>query len=744
MALGGSSQTLTISNGSTTFSGVIADGGIGGALTGGNLTISGGTQTLAGANTYTGTTTITGGTLKGGAADTFSAASLTTINTGGTLDLGGVAQSINTVDLSGGTIQNGALTSTNGITSTGGTVSGINGGTALTVSSGTTTLTGANTYSGGTTISAGTLQLGSGRASGTIAGNVTDNGTFAIDGSDTYTFSGVISGTGAFQQNGTGTTTLSATSTYTGATTVNAGTLSVTGDISSSSGVTVNSTGILSGTGVLPPVTFTGAGTLQAGTGALALGSGSSPTVAQTLTIKGSLTLSTAATYMVTVNGSNYTTTAVTGTATITGAKLKISATKALVGTAYPILTSTNGVTGTFGKVSVLGGYTVKLSYPNADTVDATFTKSQSQSQSQPIAQSGVVNSGGTLSLASMQNSFSTTLPNTGFRGGTPGGFGSPLGFAPETPLTPEEQAAYDAVTPHEPFDALMRSLNTYYNHSVWASAYGGYGKLTGDSSLGSPTATTGGGGVASGIDFRFGPDTVLGFALDGGGTSWSLSAGMGGGTSDIFQAGIYGSQRFGNAYLSASLAYAVDWMKTNRNIITPAVANLTANFTANGPTGRLEGGYRFGEPDFGVIPYVAGEISALLTPSYSETTASGTPGSELSYASQTVTNERAEIGSWVEKVFHLDNASTLWLRARAGYAHDWWSNDNFTAQFLSLPTQSFTMSGITPPANLGLASLMSEIQYPNGISLSAKFDAELGQNAYSFAGTGTFRYSWK
>ena len=37
-------------------------------------------------------------------------------------------------------------------------------------------LTGANTYTGGTTITAGTLQLGNGGTTGSIAGNVVNNG----------------------------------------------------------------------------------------------------------------------------------------------------------------------------------------------------------------------------------------------------------------------------------------------------------------------------------------------------------------------------------------------------------------------------------------------------------------------------------------------------------------------------------------------------------------------------------------
>ncbi|HEY2712786.1 MAG TPA: autotransporter-associated beta strand repeat-containing protein [Chthoniobacterales bacterium] len=61
--LGGNNLTVGSSNRSTTFSGVLQDGGQGGG-TGGSLTkIGSGTLTLAGSNTYTGATTVNGGTL---------------------------------------------------------------------------------------------------------------------------------------------------------------------------------------------------------------------------------------------------------------------------------------------------------------------------------------------------------------------------------------------------------------------------------------------------------------------------------------------------------------------------------------------------------------------------------------------------------------------------------------------------------------------------------------------------------
>ena len=90
---------------------------------------------------------------------------------------------------------------------------------------GTAILTGNNTYSGGTTINAGTLQLGNGGTSGSIVGNVIDNGALIFNRSDTLTIGGVISGGGSVQQSGTGTTVLTGNNIYIGGTTINAGTL---------------------------------------------------------------------------------------------------------------------------------------------------------------------------------------------------------------------------------------------------------------------------------------------------------------------------------------------------------------------------------------------------------------------------------------------------------------------------------------------------------------------------------------
>ena len=176
-----------------------------GAITGtGSLTqdgVAGGTLVLTGANTYAGGTTIASGVLQLGG--------------------GGTSGSIvgNVADADTGTL---AFDRSDTMTFAG-VISG--GGAVSQIGSGTTVLTGASTYSGGTAISAGTLQLGNGGTSGSITGNVVDNGAFAFDRSDAVTFPGLISGTGSVSQIGSGSTTLTAVNTYSGGTLLAAGTL---------------------------------------------------------------------------------------------------------------------------------------------------------------------------------------------------------------------------------------------------------------------------------------------------------------------------------------------------------------------------------------------------------------------------------------------------------------------------------------------------------------------------------------
>lgn len=183
-----------------------------------------GTLTLAAGNTYSGGTTITQGTLAIGADSALGGATGGLTFNGGTLQLTGNVDVAATRAISI-TNANGTI-DTQGFTST--VSQGISGAGALTkAGSGTLVLAGDNTYQGGTTIAAGTLQLGNGGTSGSITGNVVDNGTLVFNRSDVFTFNGAISGTGGITQAGTGTTVLTANNAIQGNTLVASGALAI-------------------------------------------------------------------------------------------------------------------------------------------------------------------------------------------------------------------------------------------------------------------------------------------------------------------------------------------------------------------------------------------------------------------------------------------------------------------------------------------------------------------------------------
>jgi filamentous hemagglutinin family protein len=132
----------------------------------------GGSVTLSGTNSYTGTTTISDGTLVLDTTGTIAASS--GVTNSGTLSIA----ANKTIDsITGyGTVALGANTLTIGDASnTDATYAGVIFGTGGITKAGTGTLTlsGANTYSGGTTISAGTLVAANGAALGSDAGTTT-------------------------------------------------------------------------------------------------------------------------------------------------------------------------------------------------------------------------------------------------------------------------------------------------------------------------------------------------------------------------------------------------------------------------------------------------------------------------------------------------------------------------------------------------------------------------------------------
>jgi uncharacterized protein with beta-barrel porin domain len=284
---------------------------------------------------------------------------------------------------------------------------------------------------------------------------------------------------------------------------------------------------------------------------------------------------------------------------------------------------------------------------------------------------------------------------------------------------------------------------------SIWAAGYGGQSNLSGSAPAGSHDLSARAYGFATGLDYRVTPYTIVGFALGGGGTNYSLPGGLGGGHSDMFQAAVYSLTRVNAAYVSAALAYGWHDETTDRTVTVSGFDHLTANFVANNIAGRVEGGYRFAIPGildlpgFGLTPYAAFQMQTFYTPSYSETAASGSSLFALSYDAHTTNVIRTEFGAWIDRSFRVYDDAILSLRGRAAWAHDDWTGLIYTPGFLSLPGSSWAETGAPAPRDLLLASAVAEVSFRNGISLAGKFDTELNQHSQTYTGSVRLRYSW-
>jgi autotransporter-associated beta strand protein len=721
------SKTLTITNGSTTFAGLIQDNGLGGG-TGGSLLIAGGTQTLSGVNTYTGATTIQGGTLA--------------------LSGGGSIANSQLVNLTGSSATFDISHTTSGAMIT--TLAGVAGST---VNLGAQTLTIVN----GSTTFAGSLQ-GSG-------GLTLTNGTEILSGTNTYTGATTVNG-GVLDVTGS----LSATTSVV----VNGGTLIVNGTVSDP---VINSGGLLTGTATTGDSVINAGGTFMPGTAGVA---GSS------MTIAGSLAFTSGALYVVYLNPITASYSTVTGSATLGGANVSaIFASGGYVNKQYTILNAAN-ISGTFGSLvntNLPTNFHTSLSYDahnvylnlalnftppggggsssgtgpgsgglntNQQAVANTLINFFNANNSIPLVFGGLTPAGltqisGETAVGSQQTTFNAMGQFMGVmtdpfinRGNPTSAGGSVIGYA--DPTTDGAIGASTGAFAKVP----VAAANFEQRWSVWASGFGGSQSTSGSATVGSNNTTSSVYGTAVGADYLFSPTTIAGFALAGGGTSFSV-AGGGSGRSDLFQGGAYFRHNEGAAYVSAALGYGWQEITTNRTVTVAGFDQLRAQFNANAWSGRLEGGYRVVAPwtgGIGITPYAAAQFVTFELPAYAEQAIAGTNNFALAYAAKTITDARSELGLRTDKSFALDDG-ILTLRSRFAWAHDYDPDRSVAATFQSLPGTSFVVNGAAQASDSALTTASIEMKWKSGWSAVATFEGEFSAVTSSYAGKGVVRYAW-
>jgi uncharacterized protein with beta-barrel porin domain len=275
---------------------------------------------------------------------------------------------------------------------------------------------------------------------------------------------------------------------------------------------------------------------------------------------------------------------------------------------------------------------------------------------------------------------------------------------------------------------------------SVWATGFGGSQVSTGSAVPGSSSATRSFGTVI-GADYSLSPQTRIGFALAGGGTSFSDN--FSSGRSDLFQAGAFVRRNAGPAYVAGALSYG--WQAvTNDHPATPAGSDRSnAAFNANAYSGRIESGYRFVTPWLGLTPYAAAQFTTASLPANAGQPPSyATNAFAAAFGGDSVTDGRGELGLRTSSSFALER-SVLNLRGRLAWAHDFSAARSIPAAFQALPGLGFAVSGAALAPDSALAGVSLELRGINGWFAAATFDGELSSLVRSYTGKAVLRYLW-
>ena len=709
-----------------------------------------GTTILAADNSYSGGTLIAAGTLQVGNGGTTG-----TLGSGPVVDDGVLA-----ISRSGSFEVPGAITGTGRLDQRG---------------PGTTVLTGANTYSGGTTITAGTLQLGNGGTSGSILGNVANNGTLVFNRSDAVTFGGTISGTGGVIQRGTGSTDLTAASIYTGPTQVEAGTLRVNGSIASDT--TVFAAGTLGGTG-----TITGA---VVNNGTIAPGN----SIGQ-LNIVGSYTQAAGSFYQVEINpagsADRIMVSGAPGTATIQGGTITVLAANGIYPLTYryTVVTATGGVTGTYaGVTSNLAFVTPRITY-DANNVYLEVSAINPTDPTNPAVPTVQFRRGATTF-----NQAAVACALDQVAAGASGDFANAVGALMGLDTT-QGPAALDALSgvPYGGFAtanlftgglfakqlreemAISRGAGSdrWIAHRdkpgeisglhAWGAAFGGTGTVAGGPSAAGTTACGGAApgqafgqsysaaGFAAGIDYRVHPAVLVGVGVGyAGATEWTNGLNSRG-TSDSVMVGAYTSFTYGGAYADLLAGFAHNTNRMTRQMTLPGLGMRTAYGATGAPQwfGQAELGYRF---DLGtastsmLAPFARLEAATVAQNGFTEW---GADALNLAVAGQATSSLRTVLGAELTAAYRVGWQAPLALQVRVGWAHDYADMARpVTAAFAAAPGASFTVLGATPPRDSATIGIGLSTVFGDHYRLFLRYEGDVAGASSSHAINAGLRFGW-
>ncbi|MFC5374808.1 autotransporter outer membrane beta-barrel domain-containing protein [Brevundimonas faecalis] len=651
---------------------------------------------------------------------------------------------------------------------------------------GTLILTGTNSYTGGTTIAAGTLQIGNGGATGSITGDVLNNGLLRFSRTDATSFGGLISGSGAAHVSH-GQLTLTGNNSYTGGTAISNGatltlgnggtTGSIAGNVDVSGSLVFNRSndltyaGVISGSGSVRQIGtgkteltgnssgFTGTTFVDAGILAVngqlvgtldVLAAGRLQgigtvgntivrgTIAPgnsigTLNVAGNITFAAGSIYEVEANAAGQSDKILaSGSATINGGTVQVLAGAGLYKpqTDYTILTAAGGVSGAFANVtSNLAFLDPSLKY-DAGNVYLRLQRND-------ISFSGI---GGTPNQVAAGEGTETL------------GWNNPVFDAVVNLSVPQAQDAFDQLSGeiHPSARTAMIEDSRLVRHAVWerlrASA-GDEGRGVWGHAIGSWGHTSGDGnaarldrnsaGLLMGLDASAGENVRLGAVWGYHQTDIDVDARASSAEIDNFHVGIYAGGQWDRLGVRAGAAYALQDIHTVRNIAFPGFSD-TVRAGYNGETVQAFGelGYDFDLGRTQLEPYASVAYVRSRSNEFSETGGAAKLNGNRATTDVTFTT----LGLRSTTSFNIGEADAK-LKLGAGWRHAFGDNVPLTRVRYQAGGDAFSTMGVPVTRDSATIDAGLDVAVSGYTSIGLSYQGQIGDGLGDHTAKASIRF---
>jgi len=624
--------------------------------------------------------------------------------------------------------------------------------------------------------------------SGQVLGTVNNTGTIAV--------SNLLTGDGAFNNAKGAVLFVAPDATYTGLTTLsNAGTVDVaaTGNLVAK---TVSNTGLISNKGTITAGNvyleksgvLTGNGTID---GNLTAKSGSiiQPATAvdapyAQAKITGALLVEKGAAINIRMAADGTGDGISAKTAKLEGGKLNIAMGPGeyTYGQRFTILTTTNGVTGTFSEVA----FALKLptllvadlQYMKNDVVLRVRTDFQSVALNavQAAAAKGLDEGSGFASTpetkafvdailaqkpADLPKQFEQ-LSGEGLlsaRTANRLAGSSFMGAIAEAGSTMREggivSAAPIQVTSYAPYLGassnpikVRNPLATSNTIRVWGSFLAGKQNVSADANSGNGAQASRVTGGVVGLDYQVASDWMIGIAGGMSESKFSGEIGKVSGDGKGAHVGVYSTAAGKDYYVQMSSAASFFNNKTERSIIGVGALpdeNASASYNSMEWRSRVEVGLDEYVADVKFTPYVAAEAAVTRNPKYAETskTTTGTPGiMALTFAGDTSLSLPVSLGLKIEKRMEFNGGFSITPTMSVAYVHDFRGQQQQKTSYSVLPGSSFTVLGAKAPDSIQ-AKLGIQIGLGKHLAIYAQAEGEISRNARAYAGRVGMKGMW-